>query len=296
MLRKIILLSVLVFTLFTNQVFAQDTNAGFVSSDIWYSQDPFTEGQEIKIYTLIFNPEETNFKGTIAFFDDVTLIGKKDFSIEAKTAEDISVDWLVTPGTHKIFARIEEPRFKQSDGTYQEIYLENDETTRSVRTAKKKVEEQASENSEESSEEKEVGAIGQATEKAGEKFVQLVDKLPDPIEKPIDNSVLKLESFRESNLTKTQAKKETIRSQIDQLKESEQTESDENPEVVELQDDTDSTTKENTEQGALKKPLKYVELFFFTLFSFILANKIVFYLVLLALVIALIRIIWKWIF
>src|SRR3989338_5661631 len=64
----------LIFVLIINSLFgacrayAQSSNAGFVPGNIWYSLDPFLEGDKIKIYTLIFNPDPRELSGTVIFF------------------------------------------------------------------------------------------------------------------------------------------------------------------------------------------------------------------------------------
>jgi len=72
----------LIFVLIINSLFgacrayAQSSNAGFVPGNIWYSLDPFLEGDKIKIYTLIFNPDPRELSGTVVFFDNSVFLGK----------------------------------------------------------------------------------------------------------------------------------------------------------------------------------------------------------------------------
>ena len=93
-------------------------DAGFVNSNIWYSQDNFTEGDKIKIYTVIFNPDSRQFSGTVSFFDKTVLLGKKNFSISGNGVNNVSIDWTVIAGDHTIFAKIENSKFLISDGKY----------------------------------------------------------------------------------------------------------------------------------------------------------------------------------
>src|SRR3989338_6753006 len=134
-LKKIGTILFLIFSLLPIQkIFAQDSNTGFVSGNIWYSQDPFEEGDKIKIYTFIFNPDNRELFGTVIFFDKTILLGKKDFTIPAKTANDISIDWTVTVGDHTIFAKIENAKFLVSKGKYEEVYLAENETEKKTPT------------------------------------------------------------------------------------------------------------------------------------------------------------------
>ena len=59
------------------KILAQSSNTGFVPGNIWYSKDPFEEGDKVKIYTFIFNPDSRELSGTVIFFDKTVLLGKK---------------------------------------------------------------------------------------------------------------------------------------------------------------------------------------------------------------------------
>ena len=116
--KKVSIVLFLIFSLFPIQkIFAQNSNTGFVPGNIWYSKDPFEEGDKIKIYTFIFNPDARELSGTVIFFDKTVLLGKKDFIILSKSANDISIDWTVTAGDHTIFGKIENAKFLISKGS-----------------------------------------------------------------------------------------------------------------------------------------------------------------------------------
>src|SRR5438552_250675 len=109
-MRKFWAILVLLFFLMPVGALAQ-SNAGFIPSNIWYSKDPFEEGDKIKIYTLIFNPDSRQLSGTVSFFDQDNLLGKKTFTVTAKGVKDIAIDWMATVGSHKIYAKIESAQF-----------------------------------------------------------------------------------------------------------------------------------------------------------------------------------------
>src|SRR3989344_4963797 len=98
-------LILIVFLLPINKIIAQTSNAGFVPGNIWYSTDPFEEGDKIKIYTLIFNPDARELSGTVIFFDNSIFLGKKDFVAPAKGVKDISIDWTAAAGSHSILRK-----------------------------------------------------------------------------------------------------------------------------------------------------------------------------------------------
>ena len=105
--KNIVLTLILLFYLFPiGKIFAQIPNVGFIPSNIWYSKDPFEEGDKIKIYTLLYNPDSRELSGNVIFFDNTTLLGQKSFKIASKAVKDLSIDWTVEAGNHTIFAKI----------------------------------------------------------------------------------------------------------------------------------------------------------------------------------------------
>ncbi|HCY17813.1 MAG: hypothetical protein UR62_C0006G0009 [Candidatus Nomurabacteria bacterium GW2011_GWF2_35_12] len=269
-LKKIGIILFLIFSLLPIQkIFAQDSNTGFVSGNIWYSQDPFEEEDKIKIYTFIFNPDSRELSGTVIFFDKTVLLGKKEFTLPAKTANDISIDWTVTVGDHTIFAKIENAKFLVSKGKYEEVYLAENETEKNSRTVSKKI--ISKENPEVNSETNTGTTVSDI-----KKIIE--EKTPNFIAEPIVSTVSTLEEFRINTNIASDNKKEEIKSEIKIL------------------DAKKTTSKENTKTNPLLKPLKYVEVFLLTIFSLILNNKILFYGFLIVIVFFILRFIWKKIF
>ena len=137
-MRKFFLIILIIFSILPlSKIDAQDTNVGFVKGNIWYSQDPFQEGDKIKIYTMIFNPDEREFSGTVVFFDNTILLGKKDFVLKGNGVMSIYINWTVNAGDHTIFAKIEKAKFLISEGKYEEVYIANNETERNSRNISK---------------------------------------------------------------------------------------------------------------------------------------------------------------
>ena len=115
--------------------YAVDTpikNAGFVPSNIWYSREPFFSGENIRIYTVIFNGSSEDLVGTVEFLDNQTLIGKADFSLaRGGRIRDVWVDWVVKDGKHTITARLSGVQAIDTGGKKRPIVLENTETAKS---------------------------------------------------------------------------------------------------------------------------------------------------------------------
>jgi len=271
MKKKFYLFLILILCLFpTFKINAQDSNAGFVPGNIWYSKDPFEEGDKIKIYTVLFNPDSREFSGTVIFFDKTIFLGKKDFTMAARSVKDMSIDWTVNVGDHVIFAKIENAKFLTSGNTYEEVYLFDNQTEESKRTVKKKITPQAtSENIVNDLK----GGILNVSSNSIENISKLVEeKTPSIIAKPITSVVNSIEGLRESVGSLSADNKEIVKKELKNIKEN----------------------AENTSK--LATPFKYVKLFFLTLVSFIFNQKIIFYILSLIIVFFLLRYVWRLIF
>lgn len=253
------------------QIHAETSNTGFVQSDIWYSKDPFEEGDKIKIYTLVFNPENKELSGTVIFFDKETILGQKDIKILAKSTKDISIDWTVTAGKHTIYAKINNPKFLISAGKYETALLNNNETEKDIFTVSKKIIGTESDGSESSNE--------QSGENSDVNTIMnlIQEKTPAFISKPIITITNALESFRMDTGEKTSTKHEEVKQELEELKQAE-------------------AEKPAEEKSKTEKPFKNIELFALKIFSFILNNQYVFYTVLFVLVFVVLRYIWLKIF
>lgn len=186
-MRKVLFILALVVIFIPNFLHAQESNAGFIPSNLWYSEDPFEEGDKVKIYTLIFNSDPRQMSGTVSFFDKNILLGKKDFIVPGKSMRDVSIDWNVTVGSHVIFAKIDNAKFLTSPGKYETAYLDQTTTDESRRTVSKKV--ISSEDSEEAG----------STLKTNKQIQSLVvSNTPEFIAKPVIAAVTALEKFREN--------------------------------------------------------------------------------------------------
>ena len=261
-----VILFVILFLLPILKTQAQSSNAGFVPGNIWYSKDPFEEGDKINIYTLVFNPDQRELLGTVTFFDNTTFLGKKDFSIAAKGVKDIFISWTVTTGDHIIFAKIENARFLVSKDTYEDVYLAQNETEKSTRTVSKKII---------------VSNIDSkvTTDNSPNLIQKITDTAqnitPDYISAPVNNTVGVLDKLRDNTGKMAEANKTLVNNEIKKI---------------------DATKNTKTTNNAFLKPFKYVEFFFLTLISFIFNNKIVFYGILILIIFLILRYIWRKIF
>ena len=262
-------LVVLFFVLFLLPInsYAQSSNAGFVQGNIWYSKDPFEEGDKIKIYTLIFNPDQKELSGMVSFFDKTTLLGSKNFSVPATTAKDVSISWTATVGDHTIFAKIENAKFLLVNGQYQKISLAENQTENSERAVSKKIVINPA-NTTTNSNSLVSFSIPNISKLVGE-------NTPDIISKPFASGTNAIEKLRQSVSVASENKKGEIKNKIEALNK------------LKVPEDS------KTNQSKILKPLKYIELFFLYLFSLIFNNRLLFYPLLILVIFFLLRYFWR---
>lgn len=286
--KKTIITLFLIFTLLPIcKIYAQSSNAGFVPGNIWFSIDPFEEGDKIKIYTVIFNPDSRELSGTVIFFDNSVFLGKKDFVAPAKSIKDVSIDWTAAAGTHNIFGKIENAKFLISKEKYEEVYLAGNKTEESIRTVNKKIILKAADTTDTI---KNSGSIIDSISTVSSKSIENVEKIiaektPDSVAKPIALTASIVEEFRSNTGTASKNKKEEVKNKIQALND--------NPALNSI---TDSKISSAISTNKFLKPFKYIELFFFTFLSFIFNNKFIFYGILITIIFLILRYVWRLIF
>ncbi len=288
------LLFLILSCLFFSFTYAASENTGFVDSSIWYSKDNFVEGEKIKIYTFVFNPNANTLKGSVSFYDEATLLGKKDFSISGTEGKAISIDWNATVGSHRIFARIENAKLETTPGKYEEIDLNNKETEKDTKVVAKKLPDVSSIKN------KINEAIDSSTEPLLTVGNNIVEKTPESITNPIAKVINSIESTRVSVSNTIEAEKTKVESEIDKLtkvKPAISDKSNEDQDAKEIED-LEKIKNNQNEQGVsnMEKPFKYVKLFLLTILSFILLNPALLYLIVLVLVFLFLRFIYKRLF
>lgn len=273
---KILFLVLLCFLSFGNKIiFAQNpSTTGFIPSNIWYSKDPFEEGDKIKIYTLVFNSDKRELSGSVLFFDNNVLLGKKNFIAAPSSVAQVSINWNVNAGDHDIFAKIESSKFTVSAGKYEDVYLNENESEHSKRTVNKKI-------VPDTTNKKTIDNSNQNTSTTGDQISNIANTIkentPDVIAKPLIATANVTEGFRngvENNLTKKEVEI--------------------NKDIKNLSNVSNKKTETSfLKKPSIQKPFKYVQLFFVKLFGFIFKYKIVFYVVSFFVILFLLRFLWQ---
>lgn len=94
-------LCVLVFSI------AQAQEVSFVSTPLWLSVASTTEGQPVRISTVITKQNDIPVQGEVTFFAGHTKIGATDFSLaSSESGKVITLSWTPAAGTYPITAQI----------------------------------------------------------------------------------------------------------------------------------------------------------------------------------------------
>ena len=86
---------------------AAEINAGFPTQSIWVSEANATAGEEIEIFTVVYNGTDATLKGAVAFMVDGERVSTEDFELAAGASNIVSTEWKATSGEHFVAAAIE---------------------------------------------------------------------------------------------------------------------------------------------------------------------------------------------
>lgn len=81
-------------------LFAATPSAGVPNASIWFSKDPFFEGDQVTISTPLFNSSPYRFSGTVALHDGTTTIGTQPFTLGGGASQIFAFSWKATRGEH----------------------------------------------------------------------------------------------------------------------------------------------------------------------------------------------------
>lgn len=240
-MKKIII--ILILTFIAIPVFA---GTGFLLDQIWYSSDTLKEGETVKIYTAIWNENDSSLSAKVEFYDKSVILGTRDVIIQPESLEDISISWKVTSGNHIISAKI----ISSSLTTGGDIVIKNNSTASSRQFVAVIVKEKDGKSL------TSTDIIKDELAKVGEKINNV---LPASVSESVSSGTDLIETFRDETLIKILSSKEKT---IDKLLQYE-----------------GYTKKEGTDtlESATEKPIAQVKLFFLKILEFVFNNKIVFY-------------------
>ena len=81
-------------------LFAASVSAGVPTELIWFSKDPFVEGDQITIFAPLYNRSTYRFQGTLTLRDGDVTLGVRQFVLASGSSEIFAFPWVVTRGEH----------------------------------------------------------------------------------------------------------------------------------------------------------------------------------------------------
>ncbi len=81
--------------------------AGFSAGSLFVSKESPAAGEEVLVYSTVFNNELKSIKGSVEFTVDGDPIGTQEFELAAGEAKILSVPWKATKGEHQFNAYID---------------------------------------------------------------------------------------------------------------------------------------------------------------------------------------------
>ncbi|MBU6323395.1 hypothetical protein KGQ55_01770 [Patescibacteria group bacterium] len=80
--------------------------AGFPTSPIWLSEASITEGDTVRITTVVYDASGTAIAGDVDFLVDDASVGTAHFSLVSGQSALLSAEWKATAGSHTFTAEI----------------------------------------------------------------------------------------------------------------------------------------------------------------------------------------------
>ncbi len=239
-----------------------ESNSGFLSDTIWYSQSDFSDGDTIEIHIAVWNAEQSTLQAKVEFTDGAIILGVRSIVVPAHTLTDVSIPWSVTAGDHSIKARITDASLK-TDTKVTAITLADTEQSLPKVFVPKKI----------------LGSTTNQTAEAQNVTRAFEDKvtsvLPGKIAQPIVQTVNEVDAFRLETSDSLKGMIENTNKKIESFNPKGQA-----PASATVKPETTAGQTAPAKSSALsgtEKPIAYVELFLLSVASFIFKNSIVFY-------------------
>ena len=86
---------------------AAATQAGFPERPLWLSHTKPVVGEEISLYTVLYNGTDATIAGTLTFSIDDAKLVSQEVSLAAQSSNVVSVRWTAISGTHSFGAKFE---------------------------------------------------------------------------------------------------------------------------------------------------------------------------------------------
>jgi len=81
--------------------------AGFPEKPLWVSHGKPVAGEEISLYTVLYNGTDATIEGSLGYFVDAVKYKTENVSLAAQSSTVFSTKWTAVSGTHTLDARFE---------------------------------------------------------------------------------------------------------------------------------------------------------------------------------------------
>lgn len=103
-------------------VLAGGSVAGIPKDLIWFSSDTFFEGDQVSVFTTLYNSTPDQFSGKATLYDGILTIGTKDFSVSPNGASTVlSFPWKATKGEHAFSVKVNSGEFATGARKFSDI-------------------------------------------------------------------------------------------------------------------------------------------------------------------------------
>ncbi len=270
MKKYFLFLLIIVSILFSQNAYALVLNSGFIPGQIWYSEEKLIEGDTVNIHTAVWNGEKSSISVKVEFYDKNIVLGNRDIVIDSLELKDVHIPWKVTSGDHVISAKIISSLSGTSNNK-EKVTLSRTVTSNDKQFVSVVVKDNEGEI---------VTGTDLIQNKLNKASSDLESMVPENISDSVSSSLSFVDDFRIKTLDQVNDVKEETKDRIDLLKKDE---------VIIIP----TSLNKSSIEDATEKPIAYIKLFLFSILSFILTNKIVFYGVLVLVAFLVLRFIYR---
>ena len=260
-MKKYLTFFILIFGFLIPLVYAR-ASTGFVPGQIWYSPETLSEGENVKIHTVVWNGDSSNLQAKVEFYDKNVILGTRDITVLPEQLKEVNITWKVTAGDHTISAKIISSSIT-TNGKKETITPDNIKTEDNkvfVPVTIKKIDGEPATSGD---------VIKNELDKTSSK---IADVIPESVSTPVSNAFDTIDTFRDNISTKVNDAKINTQEEIKTLNNGD------GGKVVDTKSKGSKvSTEKETTTSSTDKPIAYIKLFFLSVLAFILDNKIAFY-------------------
>lgn len=271
MKKAFVIISFLLLCAVRAPAFAENSDvSGFIPGQIWYSKSDLVEGDTVNIYTAVWNSGGNSLYVKVEFYDKNVILGVREATLSPSELKSISVPWKVTLGDHVISAKIISSS-ETISGSKEKVVLGNSVTENDRRTVKVTMK-----NSDGSTSSPAENAIKTQIDRTSKEIESVV---PDSVSSSVSSTIDQVDNFRNESYIKVSGLKANAAEEVNLLKD---------------KDDSSLNSKKGSDiEGTIEEPLAYIKLFLFSVATFVLGNKPVFYAILILLIFVILRAIYN---